>query len=128
MSYSAVVLDHFYNPRNQYVMEDADVKGVAGEPGRGNFMVLYLKLEGERIVKASFQTHGCAPSIAAGSWLTEQITGNDIADAAQWSEGKISEALGGLPAHKRHCSAFAAAAINSAVRQIGLDRMRPMAH
>ena len=115
MSYSPVVLDHFHNPRNQHVMADADVKGVAGDPGRGNFMVLYLQLDdGERIARASFQTHGCAPSIAAGSWLTERLVGSTLADSKDLVEEKINEALGGLPMHKRHCSALAAAALEAA--------------
>ena len=53
MSYSPMVLDHFYSPRNCYVMANPGAVGVAGEPGRGNFMVIYLRSEGKRIVEAS---------------------------------------------------------------------------
>lgn len=115
MSYSEIVLDHFHAPRNQRVMENADAVGVAGEPGRGNFMVVYIRVQGERIVEASFQTHGCCPSIAAGSLLTERLLNADQLTAARWTESAINEALGGLPAHKRYCSALAASAVAAAL-------------
>jgi nitrogen fixation NifU-like protein len=117
MSYSEIVLDHFYRPRNQSVMEGADVKGVAGDPERGNFMVLFLKLAGTSIEKASFQTHGCAPSIAAGSLLSERLCGSTLQAARSWTEERINETLGGLPPHKRYCSALAAAALASALNE-----------
>lgn len=118
MPYSEIVLDHFHAPRNMRVMEKPEAVGVAGEPGRGNFMVIYLRVEGERIAEASFQTHGCCPSIAAGSWLTERITGAPIDTLARWDEPAINEALCGLPAHKRHCSALAAHALANALERI----------
>lgn len=112
MSYSDVVMAHFNAPRNNRVVPGADAIGVAGVPGNGPFMVLYLTLEDRRIVEASFQTHGCAPSIAAGSLLATELPGADLQDAARrWSEEAINAALGGLPEHKRHCSALAAEAL-----------------
>jgi|SRR5947209_18631091 len=118
MQYSEIVLDHFYNPRNAYRMEKADVIGVAGNPERGPFMLLFLKLEASTITKASFQTFGCAPAIAAGSLLSERLSGSSVEQAAQWSEPKINEALGGLPGEKRHCSAHAATALKNALDRI----------
>lgn len=124
MSYSEIVLDHFYNPRHAHRMEDADVVGRAGEPdGGGPFMLLYLKVDGERIARASFQTYGCAPAIAAGSLVSERLTGTTLTDAATWDEPSINEALGGLPAGKRNCSAIAATALENALRQLGPPRV-----
>lgn len=115
MSYSDIVLEHFYHPRNCRVMEKPDAVGVAGEPARGNFMVVYLRTSSDRIVEASFQTHGCCPSIAAGSLLTERLRGKSREDAAGFSEEVINDALGGLPGHKRYCSALAATALRMAI-------------
>lgn len=111
MPYSDIVLEHFHAPRNQRVMERPDAVGVAGEPGRGNFMVIYLRAESERILEASFQTHGCCPSIAAGSLLTEAIRGESVQGTERWTEEAVNAALGELPAQKRHCSALAASAL-----------------
>lgn len=117
MSYSETVLRHFWRPTNNHVMVGADAIGVAGTPASGPFMVLYLRLEGDLIAEAAFQTHGCAPSIAAGSLLTSVLPGLSPLDATRrWSEPAIHEALGGLPPHKRHCTALAAEALRRAAQ------------
>lgn len=113
--YSEIVLDHFYHPRNGYRMKDADLVGRAGEPGRGPFMLVYLRVNGDRIAAASFQTYGCGAAIAAGSVLTEGVRGGTLAEAARWTERAVNEALGGLPAEKRHCSRLAADALADAL-------------
>lgn len=111
-SYSDLTLDHFYNPRNARRLEKPDAVGKAGDPEKGGpFMVLYLRFEGERIAEASYQTYGCCAAIAAGSALTEKLTGESLLAAALWDEKAINEALGGLPMEKRHCSALAARAL-----------------
>ncbi len=108
-------MDHFYAPRNAYRMQAPDVIGQAGKAGKGPFVVLYLKLSGDQIAEASFQTYGCCPAIAAASLLAEQLTGLTRLSAQAWDEPAINEALGGLPKHKRHCSALAATALRHAL-------------
>lgn len=116
MSYAEVLLEHYWKPKNNHVMRDADAIGVAGVPGNGPFLVLYLRLDDDTITEAAFQTHGCPPSIAAGSLLTTNLPGATTAAAVgRWTEPAIDAALGGLPAHKRHCSALAAEALRRAV-------------
>src|SRR4051794_38818693 len=111
MPYSDIVLDHFYSPRNGRRMENPDVIGKAGDPERGGpFMLLFLRIRGERIEEATFQTYGCGPAIAAGSLLTEKITGESLVAARCWDDTAIERALGGLPMEKRHCAAIAASA------------------
>lgn len=122
MSYSEVVLDHFFNPRHCSRMEDPDVVGRAGEPGNGPFMLVYLKVDGQRIKAASFQTYGCGPAIAAGSVVTEKIQEALLDDAKGLTEPVINDALGGLPHSKRHCSALAATALADALGAIGRRR------
>ena len=58
MQYGEIVMDHFFNPRNCFRMEKPDLVGKAGEPGRGPFMLIYLRTDGARIRDASFQTGG----------------------------------------------------------------------
>jgi NifU-like protein involved in Fe-S cluster formation len=117
MPYSEIVLDHFHSPRNGYRMKDPDLVGLAGNPERGPFMLLYLKIEDEKIKDASYQTYGCGPAIAAGSLLTEKVKGSTRSDSAVWTEPAINDALGGLPIEKRHCSALAAKALVNALEQ-----------
>lgn len=123
MSYSEILMAHFWGPRNNHVMKEPDAVGVAGVPGNGPFLILYLRVDSERIAEACFQTHGCAPSIAAGSLLCTELPGLPVADAAKrWSEDAIEVALGGLPPHKRHCSILAAEALRRAVERLAAAR------
>lgn len=115
--YSDIVLDHFFNPRNCFRMTNPDVIGKSGEPGRGPFMLLYLDLEGDRIQEASYQTYGCGPAIAAGSVLTEKITGKTRDEVRHWTAEAITEELGGLPKSKKHCAALAARALEHALEK-----------
>lgn len=115
MRYADALLDHFYNPRNAFRMPDPDLVGKAGMPGRGPFLVLYLRLEEDRISAASFQTYGCAPAIASGSLLAERLPGSTRAEAARWTAEEIAEALGGVPEEKRHCPLLAAQALEAAL-------------
>lgn len=96
-------------------MVDPDLVGTAGTPGRGPFLVLYLRIEGERIVAASFQTYGCAPAIASGSLLAERLPGSTRREASGWSTEAIASALGGVPEEKQHCPALAAQALAAAL-------------
>lgn len=115
-SYTDVTLDHFYNPRNARKLESPDVVGKAGNPERGGpFMLLYLKLSGDRIEEATFQTYGCCAAIAAASVLTEKIKGATRSEAAHIDARAIDEALGGLPMEKRHCSVLAANVLEDAL-------------
>ncbi len=121
--YSDIVMDHFYSPRNGRRMERPDVIGKAGDPERGGpFMLLYLRVRGERIEEATFQTYGCGPAIAAGSLLTEKIAGEAVAAARVWDEDAIERALGGLPMQKRHCARIAAEALSDALGRLDATR------
>ena len=73
--YSPTVMEHFSEPRNFGRMEGADFVGVAGVPGQGRYLVIYMKLESRRIAEATFHCHGCGATIACGSMLTEMMTG-----------------------------------------------------
>ena len=114
MTYSAVVMDHFASPRNVGELSDADVVGKAGEPGRGNYMVLYFKLDGDRIAECAFMTYGCPPAIAAGSLVTELVRGKQVAEAMELTPAQVEEALGGLPLGRKHCAALAIEALHAA--------------
>ncbi|MCX8022660.1 MAG: Fe-S cluster assembly scaffold protein NifU [Syntrophorhabdaceae bacterium] len=113
--YSDIVMDHFMNPRNMGEIEDADGVGEVGNPACGDMMKLYLKIEGDRIVDAKFKTFGCGAAIASSSMTTELIKGKTIDEALKLSNEAVSEALGGLPPAKRHCSVLAEDALRLAL-------------
>ena len=113
--YSEKVMDHFRNPRNVGVIEDADGIGEAGNPVCGDIMKIYLKIDNDIITDAKFETFGCGSAIASSSMATELIKGKPVSEAMELTNKAVAEALDGLPAHKMHCSVLAEEAIQSAL-------------
>mgnify|MGYP001335758821 CR=1 FL=1 len=101
-------------------MEDAQVVGTAENSACGDVLHLYLRIEQERIERATFKTFGCAAAIAAGSMLTQMIEGATLEEIQQLRKEDVVEALGGLPPMKLHCSVLAEDAIRAAVRDYKL--------
>ena len=114
--YSEKVMDHFRNPRNVGVIEDADGVGEVGNPVCGDIMKIYLKIENDIIVDVRFETFGCGSAIASSSMATELIKGKPISEALKLTNRAVAEALDGLPAHKVHCSVLAEEAIKLALK------------
>ena len=114
--YSEKVMDHFRNPRNVGVIEDADGVGEVGNAKCGDIMKMYLKIEDGTISDVKFETFGCGSAIASSSMATELIKGKPVSEALSLTNAAVAEALDGLPAHKLHCSVLAEEAIKSALR------------
>ena len=114
--YTETVMDHFKNPRNVGSMENADGIGEVGNAKCGDIMKIYLKIENDVITDVKFETFGCGSAIASSSVATEMIKGKSISDALSLTNREVVDALGGLPAHKLHCSVLAEEAIKSAVK------------
>lgn len=118
MLYSEKVMDHFRNPRNVGEMPDADGIGEVGNAKCGDIMRMYIKVDKDTqvITDVKFMTFGCGSAIATSSIATEMIKGQPISKALDLSNKAVVEALGGLPAHKIHCSVLAEEAVKAAVK------------
>lgn len=114
--YSEKVMDHFRNPRNVGVIENADGVGEVGNPVCGDIMKIYLKIENDIITDVKFETFGCGSAIASSSMATEMIKGKPISETLEVTNKAVTEALDGLPAHKLHCSVLAEEAIKKAIK------------
>lgn len=114
--YSEKVMDHFRNPRNVGILEDADGVGEVGNAKCGDIMKIYLKIKDDIIEDVKFETFGCGSAIASSSMATEMIKGKSIHEAMELTNKAVTEALDGLPAHKLHCSVLAEEAIKSALK------------
>ncbi len=128
--YNKTVMDHFKNPRNVGVIEDADGVGEVGNPLCGDMMTIYLKIDDDKISDIKFQTFGCGSAIAVSSMLTELAMGKTIKEATKISNKDVAQALEGLPKNKMHCSNLGADALHMAIqdyqdRKAGVKRSGP---
>lgn len=114
--YSEKVMEHFRNPRNVGVIENADGVGEVGNAKCGDIMKIYLKIENDIVTDVKFETFGCGSAIASSSMATEMIRGRSIEEALELTNQAVTEALGGLPPHKVHCSVLAEEAVRAAVK------------
>jgi len=117
LPYSDIVMEHFRNPRNVGRLENPDAKAIEGSPACGDMVAVYLKVDpaSHRITDVSFESYGCASNIATASIITEMSKGKTLEEAKALTWKQISNALGGLPAIKVHCSVLAIDSLRAAV-------------
>ena len=113
--YSEKVMEHFRNPRNVGVIEDANGIGEVGNAKCGDIVKMYLKIEDGIVKDVKFETFGCGSAIASSSMATELIKGKPISEVKELTNKAVAEALDGLPDYKMHCSVLAEEAIQSAL-------------
>lgn len=118
LPYSDLVMKHFQHPQNVGRIEDADAKAVEGSPACGDMVAVYLKVDEEtkRISDIKFESYGCASNIATGSIITELAKGKTLDEAKGISWKQASDALGGLPPIKTHCSVLAVDGLRAAIQ------------
>jgi NifU-like protein involved in Fe-S cluster formation/metal-sulfur cluster biosynthetic enzyme len=116
--YSDIVLEHFRHPRNVGKIENPDGKATEGSPACGDMVSVYIKVDPKRntLDDVKFESYGCASNIATGSIITELAKGKTLEAAKNITWQEASEALGGLPKIKAHCSVLAVEGLRSAIQ------------
>ncbi|MBQ3661264.1 MAG: iron-sulfur cluster assembly scaffold protein, partial [Firmicutes bacterium] len=90
--YSDKVMDHFRNPRNVGVIEDASGIGEVGNTMCGDIMKIYLKVNDDEIIEdVKFETFGCGSAIASSSMATEMIKGKPVSEALELTNKAVAE-------------------------------------
>jgi len=117
LPYSETVMEHFRHPHNVGRIEDPDAKSVEGSPACGDMVAVYLKVDPESlsISDIKFESYGCASNIATGSIITDLAKGKTLEEAKAITWNEASEALGGLPPIKTHCSVLAVDGLRAAI-------------
>ncbi|MBI5302922.1 MAG: SUF system NifU family Fe-S cluster assembly protein [Chloroflexi bacterium] len=93
--YIEFILDHFNNPRNRGVIEEPDILVNGGNPGCGDVVTMYLKLdEQDRITDIKFEGHGCTISMAGASLITEMVLGKTLAEIEAMSYAPLIDQMG----------------------------------
>lgn len=116
--YTDIVKDHFMNPRNIWDKnENLEFNGV-GEVGSlacGDQMRIGLVIQDNQIREIRWLTYGCASAIASTSMMSEMVKGMTLEEAYHITPNMITDALGGLPEHKFHCSVLGDKALRAAI-------------
>jgi nitrogen fixation NifU-like protein len=109
-------MDHFSNPRNAGVIENADGIGEVGNPVCGDMMAFYIKVKEDKLDDVKFQTFGCVAAIAVSSIVSEMAKGKSLKEAKLITKKTVTESLDGLPKEKMHCSNLGAEALAKAIK------------
>ncbi len=121
--YSEKVMEHFNNPRNMGVIDNASGVGTVGNAKCGDIMRMYLDVDDDGVIKdVKFKTFGCGAAVATSSMATELVKGKTVEEALKVTNKAVMEALDGLPPVKVHCSLLAEQAIHAALWDYAKNR------
>ncbi len=120
--YSDLLIDHFKNPRNVGEIDPPAVTVEVSNPACGDILRLSVLFEGAIVAEARYKTRGCTASIAAGSALTEWMTGKAKPELRDFQPAAIEDLLGGLQPESKHVALLCADAVRSVLNRV---RFRP---
>jgi len=113
--YNDILLDHFMNPRHAGKLSEANGVGSFGDPGCGDFMQFFVRVENDVIADISFLCKGCPAAIASGSATADLAFGKTLKEAMHITDEIVSAHLGGMPSEKLHCSNLGVTALRYAI-------------
>ena len=101
--YNDEILKEFYSPENVGVIKGASAVGKIVSPVCGEIVKIYISVEENQIVDATFQVFGCPATIAGTSKVTKWLKGKTIEEANSLTEKEVWSFLGGsLPEMKEY--------------------------
>ena len=121
------LLDHYQHPRNRGPMEHADVVLPGGNPGCGDIVTIYLKVNdaGDHVERVTFEGQGCTISQAAASILTEMVEGKPLAEIDEMDFNDMIDELGREVVSTRpRCATLALGTLKAAVARYREDKIR----
>ena len=116
--YSERLIDHFRNPRNVGELPPPAVRVEVSNPVCGDILRVSARFNGSVVAETRYKTRGCTASIAAGSALTEWMTGKSKQDLATFHPSIMEELVGGLSAESRHAAVLCADAVKLLLRSL----------
>ncbi|MCP5111570.1 MAG: iron-sulfur cluster assembly scaffold protein [bacterium] len=119
--YSKQLLEHFQNPRNVGELGPPAISVEVSNPACGDIMRLAAIVTGGRIIEVRYQTRGCTASVAAGSALSEWMTGRDVGELEVLNATLVGELVGGLPAESKHAAVLCVDAVRAWLRAAASD-------
>ena len=114
--YSELLLEHFRDPRNVGDLGPPAITVEVSNPACGDILRLSARFESDRVVEARYRTRGCTASIAAGSALTQWITGKSRTALRNLRAADIEAAVGGLQPESKHAAVLCVDGVKALLR------------
>ena len=73
--YTPLILEHSKNPKNNVVLDSADISGSAVNPFCGDEISIQIQTEKDKISSVGIEATGCFLNIASSSIVTQAILG-----------------------------------------------------
>ena len=121
------LLDHYQNPRHHGAFEPVDVTMPGGNPGCGDIVTIYLKVNdaGDHVERVAFEGSGCTISQAAASILTEMVEGKPLTDIDEMDFNDMIDLLGREVVSTRpRCATLALGTLKAAITKYRNDKAR----
>lgn len=115
--FSEQLLDHFKNPRNAGELPHPAVRVEVSNPACGDILQLSARFENGRAAEVRYKVRGCTASIAAGSALTELMTGKTRHELSAIRAADIEHAVGGLSAESKHAAVLCVDGVRALLRK-----------
>jgi nitrogen fixation protein NifU and related proteins len=115
------LLEHFRNPKNVGVIENADGFARVENPVCGDLTDIYIKVENNQIIDVKFKSFGCLVTIASASALSEAVKGKALdeilesKDPVEMLMELIREEFRDIPKQKLHCPPASVQALLTAI-------------
>ncbi len=111
------ILDHYENPRHKGSLADAEAVVEGGNPGCGDIIKVYLKVNDGHLV-ATFEGEGCTISQASASYLMDDVNGKTPEEALAIDHETLMENLGKEIVQQRtRCATLSLDTLRAAIRK-----------
>lgn len=113
------ILDHYQNPRNHGAMADPDIVMKGGNPGCGDIVTMYVRLDDDdRIAAVSFEGEGCTISQAAASIMTGKVLGKTLTEVSELGAQTVVDEMGReVVANRLRCATLALNTLKAAEKK-----------
>jgi nitrogen fixation NifU-like protein len=128
-AYIELLLDHYENPRNHGKLEDADIVLGGGNPGCGDIVTIYLKIDAEdRVADVTFEGEGCTISQAGASVVTEMVKGKPISEIEEMDLNTMIDELGrDVVVSRTRCATLGLGTVKGAIAEYRRQQERATA-
>ena len=115
--------DRWRNPKHCEVMEGADsrarLKGSCGDT-----MMMYIKVQGNRLDQVSYITDGCSSSSIAGSFTAELAMRKTFEEVLDMTGADVLHEIGTFPKAEEHCAHLAITTLQEAVNSFLVEQVK----